>query len=330
MSAFASALTGGGALFASIRAACAEVAIRARHVHIAGDPGVYARGLNLEAVPAPRYDLEHHFYDSDPETLASFVITLDAINFGSGYFSHLIKRPGLSGYFTVASALKDHFVSQGAPSAQELSLLKIQEVAVLLGQDLNDPVRYELLQLFTVALNDLGNYLDRRHGGRFLTLVGAAGRSAENLVRLLAEMPLYRDVAHYEGFEVPFYKRAQITASDLALAFGGEGPGEFVDLSELTLFADNLVPHVLRVDGLLEYDADLLARLERGEMLAAGSPQEVELRAVAVHAVERVASAFRAGGLEVTPRRLDILLWNRGQDIRYRGPTRHRTRTPYY
>ena len=47
-----------------------------------------------------------------------------------------------------------------------------------------------------------------------------------------------------------FYKRAQIVPNDLALA----GVAEFADLDRLTIFADNLVPHVLRVDGVLRYD----------------------------------------------------------------------------
>ena len=48
-----------------------------------------------------------------------------------------------------------------------------------------------------------------------------------------------------------FYKRAQIVAADLALA----GVARFRDLDRLTIFADNLVPHVLRCDGVLVYDA---------------------------------------------------------------------------
>ena len=44
----------------------------------------------------------------------------------------------------------------------------------------------------------------------------------------------------------PFFKRAQITPNDLALA----GVAEFDDLDRLTIFADNLVPHVLHVDPL--------------------------------------------------------------------------------
>ena len=33
----------------------------------------------------------------DDEATAGFVVSLDAINFGSGYFPHIRKRPGLSG-----------------------------------------------------------------------------------------------------------------------------------------------------------------------------------------------------------------------------------------
>ena len=58
-------------------------------------------------------------------------------------------------------------------------------------------------------------------------------------------MPLFDDPG--------FYKRAQIVPADLALA----GVAEFDDLDRLTIFADNLVPHVLRVDGVLAYDAEL-------------------------------------------------------------------------
>jgi hypothetical protein len=35
------------------------------------------------------------------------------VNFGSGYFSHLRKRPGLSGCFTIAAALKERFEAWG-------------------------------------------------------------------------------------------------------------------------------------------------------------------------------------------------------------------------
>ena len=63
-----------------------------------------------------------------------------------------------------------------------------------------------------------------------------------------------------------FYKRAQIVANDFALA----GIAEFDDLDRLTIFADNLVPHVLRIDGVLRYDDQLAARIDRQELLPPG------------------------------------------------------------
>src|SRR5438132_558734 len=95
-----------------------------------------------------------------------------------------------------------------------------------------------------------------RIDGSFDALVGAADGSAVRLVELLQAMPMYRDVATYNGRTVPFLKRAQITASDI---------GTFGDLDQLTIFADNLLPHVLRLDGVLTVEPALVALIEAGE-----------------------------------------------------------------
>ena len=190
--------------------------------------------------------------------------------------------------------------------------------------------RTRLMGLFAQALNDLGAWLGGRYDDDPLGPIADAGHSAARLVNLLAAMPYFRDVSSYQGVEVPLYKRAQLLAADLAIAFAGQGPGEFHDLDRLTIFADNLVPHVLRVDGLLEYDADLLGRIDHGELIPAGSPEEVEIRAVAVHAVERIVTELRAADIPATARELDYLLWNRGQGPSYKAQPRHRTRTVFY
>ena len=191
-------------LFDEIRSACALAEQRAEQVAIVGDPGGLARSLAADPLLAPSYDLEHHFHAADPEALAAFVITLDTVNFGSGYFSALIKRPGMSGYFTVASRLKDHFERQGPLAAVTLAGLQPSEVAAIFGQDLKHPLRSELMARFTEALNDLGRYLLDRFGGAFTALVRAADGSAEQLVRLLAAMPLFRDRAFYQDLPALF------------------------------------------------------------------------------------------------------------------------------
>ena len=44
-------------------------------------------------------DLAHRPLE-DPDATLAYVVTLDAVNFGSGWFPELRKRPGMSGYFT--------------------------------------------------------------------------------------------------------------------------------------------------------------------------------------------------------------------------------------
>jgi hypothetical protein len=176
----------------------------------------------------------------------------------------------------------------------------------VLGQDAD----HELMGLYAQALRDLGGFLGDRSA---LDLIDAAGGSAERLAESLAAgMPFFDDRG--------FYKRAQIVPNDLALA----GLAEFHDLDRLTIFADNLVPHVLRMDGVLRYDPRLAARIDREELLPPGD-EESEIRACAVHACELIAAR-----LTVPPRVLDTWLWNRGQGPLYKARPRHRTRTVCY
>ena len=129
---------------------------------------------------------------------------LDSINFGSGWFPTLRKRPGMSGYFTVASSLADFWRSSGGWSVDELRALRAADVGAVLGQD----PRHELMGLYAEALRDLGDFLGAR---RALDLVAEAEGSAERLASMLASgMPFFDDTG--------FWKRAQIVPNDLALA----------------------------------------------------------------------------------------------------------------
>jgi hypothetical protein len=236
----------------------------------------------------------------------------------------------MSGYYTIAASLNDHFRDHGPFPAEELQRLDRDRCADLFGQHPLNAGSGELMALFARALNDLGTLLIDRYNGDFMNLVDAADGSAGELVEILAEMPLFRDEALYRDRVVPFYKRAQIAAADLHVAFGGRGPGRFSDIHSLTLFADNLVPHVLRMDGVLEYTDDLLSLIEREELIPPGSEAEVEIRACALHAVELLVAALHDEGYPITAGEVDFLLWNRGQDPFYKASPRHRARGTFY
>jgi hypothetical protein len=284
-----------------VRKSCAQVADAARSVRIDLD----AAG-DIEPGPPPVLDPDRHYLEGSRAEVCTYLLTLDAINFGSGWFPTLRKRPGCSGYYTIAWALADHFRAHGPWSPEELELLDGRRVAAVLEQEPG----HELMELYAEALRDLGRFLSGRSA---LELVNSASGSAEALAQVLARgMPFFDDRG--------FYKRAQIVPSDLALS----GVADFYDLDELTIFADNLVPHVLRVDGVLVYAPSLAQRIDRGELLAPGE-EEREIRACAVHVCETIAAR-----LGVPPRILDVWLWNRGQGERYKSIPRHRTRTVFY
>jgi hypothetical protein len=310
-------LCGVGDLPTRIRAACAAVARSASAVSISIDREAiseYAAQLRTHDQPAAG---AHNALP--PDRRAAFWLTLDAINFGSGWFPTLRKPDGLSGYHTVALGLRARFDTRGPWSPRELAAIEAGELARVMDQD----PEHELMRLFAASLNDLGRHVDAEADGSFDSVVHDAGGSAVALAERLADWDCFADVSSYDGDPVPFYKRAQIAAADLARA----GAGITTDLDRLTMFADNLVPHVLRLDGVLELDPRLAARIDRGELLEHGSPEEVEIRACALHAVELIVEAAGPG---TTAAQIDETLWGRGAQPSYKARPRHRSRCTAY
>jgi Queuosine salvage protein len=259
-------------IYDEVRAHCAAIAAGAQSVRIVEDAPVEPGGR-------AGLDPELHLLDAPPEEVVRYVLILDAINFGSGWFEELGTDTD-----ALTAALTAHGVHEPIDVPSVFGL----------------PPGHELTRLYEEALRQLDAW-----GKDPL-----AFDTADELSRSLAQLPFYADAG--------FYKRAQITANDLVLA----GVVDYPDIDRLTIFADNLVPHVLRAEGMLEYEPQLAARIDAGEELAQGSREEVEIRACAVHACELLAARF-----EVAPRVLDNWLWNRGQSI---GGRPHRTRTTFY
>jgi Potential Queuosine, Q, salvage protein family len=288
-------------LCAAVREHCAAVAHSARWVRIDRDASIEPGGVS-------GLDADLHYLDAEPEEIARYVLVLDAINFGSGWFDTLRLPAGESGTAAITRALTAHARARGGTwTPAEMRGIDAATVAGVLGQD----PAHELMDLYARALRQLGGWL----GGRgALDAIADAEGSAQRFAELLAlGMPFFDDVG--------FYKRAQITANDLVLA----GVAPFADADVLTIFADNLIPHVLRHSGVLEYAPELAALVDAGEPLAAGSPMEREIRGCAVHACELLAA-----GLGVAPRLLDNWLWNRGERSPFSELPAHRTRTVFY
>ncbi len=335
----AEADTGGFAGLEALRAAASEIAGGAELVAI--DPEAVAScasGLLEERRRAGEAPLEAGiWYSASPDGARAFALVADCVNFGSGYFPGLKKDSSKSGYKTMAAGLAEFFESNWPFPPSRLGKIGGPAIAHILGQgDEPSAEALELVAMMQVDLAEFGAHLRSRFADSFAAMAAVAGRGAEALVQALYELGAYRDGYRWKGILFQPAKKAQITASDLALverhiARYRPGGSKIPGLDRLTAFADNSVPQVLEADGVLRYREDLAMLIASGSELEYGSQAEIEIRACTISAVERLSEATRA---ELTPAEIDALLWNRKHDParepHYRRRPSHKTRCHYY
>lgn len=293
----------------------------------------FSRKLVEDRIQAPPWNYLYHFCDRGEDTV-SYLLILDSLNFcfwpasGKDKWGIQYESTNLAGYYALAASLKKAIesevpITRGAYLAG-LSLSKLKKI-------LGGEGELQLLQHRLKILNELGELLLAEYGGEAHKLVESAGMSAIKLARLLAEkLTSFWDVAQYLGHEVFFYKRAQIFAADLYGAFDGKGWGSFTDINKLTAFADYKLPQVLRHLGILRYARSLAQKVDKKIFLEAGSPEEVEIRANTIWAVELIRNDLDQMGKRLRAFEIDWLLWNLGQEPEFKIKPHHRTKTIFY
>lgn len=121
------------------------------------------------------------------------------------------------------------------------------------------------------------------------------------------------------GYGDEVLKKAQLTTSGLwrqARQAGAMSP------CDVTAFADYQIPNVLRALGLLDYSAELAAKIDRGELIEGNEVEERAIRAAALLAVDVLAKQQNVAVADV-----DYWLW-----LKRKEPQTpfHRTRTTLY
>jgi hypothetical protein len=162
-----------------------------------------------------------------------------------------------------------------------------------------------------------------------------------------------------EARVVYLLKKAQLICGDLYSRFHDDAALKttfgFGDIGALTVFADNVLPAVLRAKGVLKYAEPLARIVDAGEKLK-NREQEAAIRAAAVEACERIvheynskhaatakeneekaAAATPAADAATTPTpgpltamALDYHLWLLGKTPEFRSLPRHATHSPFY
>jgi hypothetical protein len=309
----------------------AFVVAHARWVHIHHDAIERAADTLVETrIEPPAWNYAYHFFDGTARTV-NYLFLLDALNFcfwGTPRWSITYRGKRLDGYWALAAALKralerePHFAD-----ADFLARLSPRDLARVLRGNV-------LIPLFTERwrnARELGTILREHWGGSAIAFVADARGDAPRLAQMIADnFSSFNDVAVYENREVRFFKRAQILVADLWGAFGGKAWGAFERLDTLTAFADYKLPQILRAWGILRYAPSLARRVDAQIELAAGSPEEIEIRAATLWAVEFLRDALARRRRKLWSIHLDWILWQASQTRATGIKPYHRVRTVFY
>lgn len=317
-----------------ILSACEFVVDRARHVRL-NLPVLdsLARKWVDQPFQVPGWDEPIHWRGRPEETL-HYVLLLDALNFcfwvDPGQVRWEVEYQGqtFNGYKALSVALRRALEEGvGLTRAETLAHLTLEQLSHILRGKGEIPMLEQRLH----HANQVGRGLLESWQGEFFRAVTSCRGSALALTALIArDFPCFHDVSHYQGRDIPLYKRAQITVVDIAGSLNFQGYGEFSDLDQLTAFADYKIPQVLRALGILEYSQNLADRVDRQQLLSPGCEEEVEIRAAMVWAVELIRRAMADLGRPLMAYELDWFFWNLGQTQLPEEKPYHRVRTVFY
>lgn len=288
-----------------------------------------------EAPSASLWDNTYHFFDGTERTV-HWLLLLDALNFcfwaekDKERWRISYKGKTLNGYWAETAALT-RAAEEGIPlwDAEYLSTISEDVMASIFRPIAgSDPI--PLFEQRVANTREVGRVLLEKYQGQFVQAIEQTRNNAVGLVVLLARnFSSFNDIISYRNHEVRFFKRAQICVADIYGSFGGKQWGAFTDLDKLTIFADYKLPQILRHYGVIEYAPALAERVDRQDILEAGSEEEIEIRANTIWACELLRRAMEQQGYKMNALTIDQRLWTLSQSSGNMHPY-HRVRTQYY
>lgn len=179
-------------------------------------------------------------------------------------------------------------VNSGTPlfSGEYLAGLTRDEFARVFSGTIEMPMIDERVKIF----NEVGRVLVEKYEGSYHNFVRSCPpklyAGGEGLLeRLVIEFPRFQDTSQYRGSTIQIYKLAQLGIWGMHLALSPKGLWKLEDASDLTAFADYIVPVALRLMGIFEYTPELEAKINALEEIKRDSEAEIELRASSIHAI---------------------------------------------
>lgn len=266
----------------------------------------------------------------NPEDKIQLDFTYNAANFcywGDPKWTITYQGREVSGAYGMKAAF-NRALEEGFPLLDPKYLESIRE------EDFNRIVRGSgILPLFKERvqfLRQVGFILNRRYDGKAVSVVD---RSEGDALKLLDEITnnfaCYDDFTEYKGNKVFFHKRAQLVVNNVHKILEAQGKG-LARTNQLTALADYKVPQLLRNRSIIEYGQSLSKRIDTYQVIPAGSPEEVEIRAFTLEVCERIVTDLRKKFPDLKVIELDMWLYLESKKTSPNDKPHHRALTTAY
>ena len=180
-------------------------------------------------------------------------------------------------------------------------------------------------------VNEIGRVLLEKYKNNGYNLIKEGENDAVKILEnLVKNFPSYEDTSVYKGEKIFFYKRAQLCVSDISRVFDKSFGKPLTHVSHLTAAADYKIPQVLRKEGILVYEKSLAEKIDNKMLFEKDSPEEVEIRASMIWAIECIKRNVQTTFPKVTAMDIDEYLWVLGQQKFPDDKPYHRTVTTAY
>ncbi|MBZ5663657.1 MAG: queuosine salvage family protein [Acidobacteriia bacterium] len=279
-----------------------------------------ASWMAYEELPIPDYALPFGIGTGDVHETIDFILTTACIDTAFTDFSNHIKfQADYAGRNWSDSdalfACMKRAIDKGIPILEGAFLAKVTraEMETLFAGNIELPMLDEKREI----LHQVGAVLARQYGGRFHNFVKSCSPrlydNGNGLVdRLVSEFPRFRDVSHYDGHTVKFYKLPQLAIWFLYTTLRKTGTFHLEDLETMSAFADYIVPVALRLLGITGYSPELENAINTYQMIPRDSSWEVEIRAHCIYASALLAeeiNQLRPRDQQIIIPQIDARLW---------------------
>ena len=267
-----------------------------------------ANWMAYEEFPKPDGSMLFDF-GNDPDVLMDFTMVVNTMNFAFTDFTTGVKfETDYQGKRWCDSeamlACMHRAINSGIPlfSGEYLANLTKEQFNAIFAGTIQMPMVDERVAIF----NEVGRVLVEKYQGGYHNFVRSCSPRLYDqgnglLERLVTEFPRFNDVSDYHGNKVQIFKLAQLGIWGMHLALSPRGHWKLEDASELTAFADYIVPVGLRVMGIFEYSKELEDQINNLQEVKRDSDAEVELRASSIYCIALLTEEINKRRPGMTP-----------------------------